>query len=356
VAHARPLAPELGAYVLPGRSNPDPRVAVHQACAAEEVGLGSVYLSERFATKDLGVLGGAIAQATSRVTITAAATHVQTRHPLALASLGLALQALSDERFVLGFGRAVPAVWKAQGLPAASDRLLTDGMDVLRRLWAGEEVSYDGPLGTFPSLKLSDRPDVVPPPVLLTAIGPQALRLAGTHFDGALLHAFLTPEGHRRSVDALHAAAEAAGRRPEQVRAYGMVVVAADLPRDEVDSRVRARLVTYLDAPKLGESLVAANGWDRRVLDALKAHPLVRALDGRTADGGLTVEQLVEVSAVVPDEWFEQGAAVGTTEHCAAVLRSVLASGADEVIVHGSTPDLLGPTVDAFARSAVAAA
>lgn len=350
------LAPELGAYVLPGRSMTDPRLAVAQARAAEEVGLGSVYLSERFATKDLGVLGGALAQATSRVTITAAATHVQTRHPLALASLGLSMQALSEERFVLGFGRAVPQTWKDYGLPPATDQLLVDGMQVLRRLWAGETVSYEGPLGRFPSLKLAERPDVRPPPVLLTAIGPKALALAGAHFDGALLHAFLTPEGHRRSVEALHAAAAAAGRRPESVRAYGMVVVAADLPADEVDVRVRARLITYLDAPKLGDSLVAANGWDVRVLEAVKAHPLIVGLQGRRADGGLTAEQLVEVSRVVPDEWFEEGAAVGSTQHCATVLRRMLDAGADEVIVHGSTPELLGPTVAAFARATVTAA
>lgn len=345
-----PLAPQLGAYVLPGRAS-DPKLAVTQALAAEAVGLGSVYLSERLGTKDLGTVGGAMAQATERVRITAAATHMQSRHPLALASLALTLQALSDERFVLGIARAIPQVWKAHGLPPASNQVLVDGLHILRRLWAGEQVSYDGPLGTFPSLQFKDRPDVTPPPVLLTAIGPQALKLAGEHFDGVLLHAFLTPDGHRRSAEAVRKAAADAGRNPSDVRLYGMVVVAADLPQDEVDLRVRARLVTYLNAPKLGESLVQVNGWDMRVLDTLATHPLIAGLDGRTADGGLDGEQLVEVSKVIPDEWFEQGAAVGTHEQCAATLRTLLASGADELIIHGSTPDLLGPTVQAFAAT-----
>jgi 5,10-methylenetetrahydromethanopterin reductase len=190
--------------------------------------------------------------------------------------------------------------------------------------------------------------------VLLTAIGPQALKLAGEHFDGVLLHAFLTAEGHRRSAEAVRAAAEAAGRDPDAVRLYGMVVVAADLPQDEVDLRVRARLVTYLNAPKLGDSLVQANGWDPRVLEALAAHPLIAGLEGRTADGNLSGEQLVEVSRVIPDEWFVQGAAIGSHEQCAAALRALQAAGADEMIVHGSTPELLGPTVQAFATAAAA--
>lgn len=344
----KPVAAELGAYVLPGRSS-DPKLAVTQAIAGEAIGLGAVYLSERLGTKDLGTVGGAIAQVTEHVKITAAATHMQSRHPMALASLGLTLQALSDERFVMGIARAIPQVWEAQGLPPASNQVLVDGLQILRRLWAGEVVSYDGPLGTFPALHLKDRPDVSPPPVLLTAIGPQALKLAGEHFDGVLLHAFLTPEGHKRSADTVRKAAADAGRNPDNLRLYGMVVVAADLPQDEVDLRVRARLVTYLNAPKLGESLVAANGWDPRMLETLAAHPLIEALEGRTADGGLNGEQLVEVSRVIPDDWFAQGAALGTHAECAATLRTLLDSGADELIVHGSTPELLGPTVKAFA-------
>jgi probable F420-dependent oxidoreductase len=336
----------LGAYLLPGRAT-DPRSAVTQAVSAEQIGLGAVWLSERLGTKDLGTIGGALAQATTRVRIGAAATHVQTRHPMALASLGLTMQALSGERFVLGIGRAVPQKWTAMGLPPASNQVLTDAVEILRRLWAGDEVSYSGPLGTFPSLRFGDRPDVVPPPVLLTAIGPKALALAGRHFDGVLLHPFLTPAGQRRSADAVRAAAADAERDADTVHAVGTVVVAADLPADEVAVRVRARLVTYLDAPLLGASLVRANGWDDGVLRRLAEHPLIAALDGRTADGALDDKQLVEVSEVIPDEWFDEAAAVGTVSECADRLREYLDAGVEEMIIHGSTPDLLAPTVAA---------
>ncbi|MDQ1695783.1 MAG: hypothetical protein QOJ03_1136 [Frankiaceae bacterium] len=343
-------ASRLGAYLLPGRAS-DPRLAVTQAVAGEAAGLGAVWLSERLGTKDLGTIGGALSQATTRVRIGAAATHVQTRHPMALASLALTLQALSDERFLLGIGRAVPRKWTAMGLPPASNTVLVDAVQILRRLWAGEEVSYDGPLGTFPALQLGDRPDVVAPPVLLTAIGPRALALAGQHFDGVLLHPFLTPEGQRRSAAAVREAALAAGRDPESILAVGTVVVAADLSADEVAVKVRGRLVTYLDAPLLGSSLVKANGWDQGVLDRLAAHPLIKALDGRTADGSLSPEQLVEVSEVIPEDWFSSGAAVGSVADCASRLRHYLDAGVEEMIIHGSTPDLLAPTIAAFAAS-----
>ncbi|MCU1595098.1 MAG: putative Coenzyme F420-dependent N(10)-methylenetetrahydromethanopterin reductase, partial [Frankiales bacterium] len=66
-------ADRLGAYLLPGRSN-EPRRAIQQAVAGEQVGLGSVWLSERFGTKDMATVGGALAQATERVTVGAAIT------------------------------------------------------------------------------------------------------------------------------------------------------------------------------------------------------------------------------------------------------------------------------------------
>lgn len=339
-------AEQLGAYLLPGRSN-EPLRAITQAVAGEQAGLGSVWLSERAGTKDIATVGGALAQATERVTIGAAVTHFQTRHPLVLASLGITMQSLSNERFVLGVGRSIPILWKAWGLPQTTNQLLIDGVDLLRRLWTGERVKYDGVLGTFPSMQLIDLPAVAPPPVLLAAIGPVSLRLAGEHFDGAILHPFLTPEAQQRAVDAIHEGALGAGRDPKGIRIVATVVCAPDQSQEETDMRLRARLVTYLNSPGLAESLVKANGWDLKVLDDVAAHPLIAPLGRRPADGTLDHAQLVEVSRVVPEEWFEQAAAAGTASEVAARLSTYLDAGADDIIIHGSPPDLLGATVDA---------
>jgi alkanesulfonate monooxygenase SsuD/methylene tetrahydromethanopterin reductase-like flavin-dependent oxidoreductase (luciferase family) len=108
--------------------------------------------------------------------------------------------------------------------------------------------------------------------------------------------------------------------------------------------------VTYFNAPRLNASLVAANGWDPAPLHRLAEHPLVTALEGRTADGSLTPQELLEVSSVLPESWFEEGAIVGTAADCAARLTDYVAAGVDEMIVHGSTPDLLGPLCAALPR------
>ena len=85
----------LGAYALPGRVQ-DPRAAIGQARTAEHLGLGTIWLSERWGTKDLGVLAGAIGQATSHIRFGAGITHFQVRHPAILASMAATSPGVRD--------------------------------------------------------------------------------------------------------------------------------------------------------------------------------------------------------------------------------------------------------------------
>jgi probable F420-dependent oxidoreductase len=336
----------LGAYTLPGRVA-DPRPAIGQAQMAEHLGLGTIWMAERYGTKDVGVLGGAIAQATSRVRIGTAISHFLFRHPLSLASMATTLQALSGGRFVLGVGRSVAPTWTAAGLAPMTNQTLADLADIHRRLVRGERVSYDGPAGRFPRLRLGDVPDVAPPPLLMAAIGPKTLDLAGASFDGAILHPFLTPEAVGRSARRVRAAADAAGRDPDAARVVATVVTAPDLVEDQELAVVGGRAVTYFQIPDFGELLAGTNGWDVARLVDLRSHPMLAGLRG-AADSRFTKDQLGEVSRALPQEWLADAAAVGSAGQCAARLQEYLDAGADEIIIHGATPELLGPALQHF--------
>jgi len=345
IGAARRLA-AFGAYTLPGRVA-DPRPAIGQAVEAERLGLGAVWIAERYGTKDVGVLGGAIAQATSAITIGTAISHFLFRHPLALASMATTLQALSDGRFVLGVGRSVAPTWSAAGLPQMTNQVLSDLADIHRRLVRGEKVKYDGPAGSFPSLRLGDVPDIAPPPVLLAAIGPKTLELAGRAFDGAILHPFLTTRAVGESVAKVRAGAEAAGRDPASVKVVATVVTAPDLPEEQELAVVGGRAVTYYQIPLFSELLASVNGWNRDGLVTLRSHPMLAGLRG-AADSRFTKDQLAEVSRSLPQEWLVEGAAVGSAEQCASRLHQYLDAGVDEIIIHGATPDELGPLTAAL--------
>jgi alkanesulfonate monooxygenase SsuD/methylene tetrahydromethanopterin reductase-like flavin-dependent oxidoreductase (luciferase family) len=75
----------------------------------------------------------------------------------------------------------------------------------------------------------------------------------------------------------------------------------------------------------------------------LRSHPKIAALKGRPADVAFTRQELVEVSRILPRQWLEDGAVVGTPARCAEALMRFLNAGADEIVLHGCAPKDIVP-------------
>lgn len=337
---SKELFDKFGTYILPGRVS-DPQRGLEEAVEAERIGLGAVWVSERYATKEPAVLSGALTQLTKKIKIVGT-FYATMRNPIVTASVGNLMQQLSDDRFKILLAKAVPQYLASIGSPNITFPRLADAISIYRRLWAGEVVNYEGILGKFPHLVLTDRYEGTPPPIIFTAIGPKSLAFAGEHCDGVLLHPFITAEGVRKSTKIVRDAAEAAGRDPMSVRIYHNIIVAPDLEKSEEEAVVGGRAITYLQTPGFGEIIANTNGWDVGVLDKIRQHPQMASLKGVNADQAFTREQLVEVSRVIPQSWFDEGAAVGSAENCAKTLGTFLDAGADEILLHGCAPKDMG--------------
>jgi probable F420-dependent oxidoreductase len=299
--------------------------------------------------KDAASVLGYLAHATDRVGLGTSISHFGTRHPMVQASWGATMQVLSGGRFTMGFGRSSNDRWQAWGVPAPTTASMGDYADILRRLWAHEKVSYDGPAGSFRRLHLGEFPDFEPPALLLAAIGPNSLALVGRSFDGVLLHPFTSLRGVAAARATVRQAAEHAGRDPDGVRIVAQVVTAPDLADQEIDHVVRARIASYLFHRGFGELIVDANGWDMGPVEAFRA-AAHEATGGDRAPGATPSgrARLVEPSRILPEQWLSESAAIGTAAECATILHRFLDAGADEIVVHGTTADRLGPTVEAF--------
>ena len=336
----------LGAYLLPGRIK-NPNDGIYQALKGEELGLGTLWLSERWGNKDLGAILGAVTQAAPSAYIAAGTTHFLTRHPVVLASMAMTLQSLSNGKFILGIGRGVAAMFQPIGLPNISFEHLIDCVTIHKKLCNGEVVNYNGVLGQYTDMQIRDLPDIQQPPIILGAIGPKALKVAGTYFDGVILHPFLTTDGVNRCSKIVKDAASKAGRDPKNVKIYATVVLASDLSRDKEEEIVGGRAVSYFQNKKNADILANFNGWDKNILRELWDHPLLSNLKS-SADQTFTNKELAEVSQIFPREWLLSGSAVGTNKQCASRLKEYLSSGANHIIIHGSTPDQLVPTIECF--------
>ena len=59
---------------------------------------------------------------------------------------------------------------------------------------------------------------------------------------------------------------------------------------------------------------------------------------------------------LLPQQWIDEGAAVGTAARCADQLMQYLDAGADEILLHGAAPKDMGPLAGELKRALAARA
>jgi len=342
----------LSTYILPGRIT-DPSVGLQEAVDAERAGFSRVWISERYDLKELGVLSGAVAARTSRIGVASGLVALPARHPLLLAAYAATMQATFGERLLLGVGGGFTGLLRPQGMPVLTKAAIGDYVGILRRLWRGETVRYDGPAGSYPAMRLADPPQAAPPPIVYGAFGgPKAMELVARHFDGVMFMPFLTVEAISEALHRLYDAAERIGRDPASIWTCHTVVAAPDMTEAEVLAIVNARALTYLQMPGYGDALLSRNGWDPAALDEVRRHPLFSGMRTEAADQEYHRAQLVDAARLLPEKWMTAAAAIGSPEECVSKLDEYFALGIDEICLHGASPVQTAPILDTWRRSA----
>jgi alkanesulfonate monooxygenase SsuD/methylene tetrahydromethanopterin reductase-like flavin-dependent oxidoreductase (luciferase family) len=160
-----------------------------------------------------------------------------------LAALAGTVGDLSGGRFTLGIGAGssfYESNRKSLGIPAYPPvAMMRDYLITNRALLAGEQVDYDGVAVQLHGVKLAFRPPHVP--VYLGALGPQMLRLAGAHADGAALN-WCTPEQIAWSRAQIAASASKVGRNSADVQVVEWIRICVDDDEDQA-RRALARAV-----------------------------------------------------------------------------------------------------------------
>ncbi|HVT70018.1 MAG TPA: TIGR03564 family F420-dependent LLM class oxidoreductase [Trebonia sp.] len=150
------------------------------------------------------------------------------RHPLTLASGALSVQAATGNRFTLGVGLShQPVIEDQYGYsyqrPA---RHLREYLSALGPLLRGETVEYQGE--TLRAKGVTAVAGAEPPSLLVAALGPALLRLAGGLADGTIINWAGPKVLDEHVVPTISAAAQAAGRPAPRVLARVMVSVTRD--------------------------------------------------------------------------------------------------------------------------------
>ena len=344
---------DLSAYIIAGRvksvlppeqdyetSVRTPVQGLADAVEAERLGFRRVFLSERYDLKEAGVILGGVGALTSRIGLASGVIGLASRPILMAAALGATLHAAYGPRFVYGIGRGAGGWAPGSGIAENSYAAMADYADILKRLWRGESVTYDGPAGRYDKMKLVDRYEGESPQIWYGNFGlPKAAAVCATSgFDGALLPACLTPDGVHGSVKRLREACERAGRDPRSLRICASVVTAPELDDGEVRELCHARAVTYLQPPAWGRSYERVNGWDAEIIAKLRAHAQFVKMQAGMADTGFHRSELLEPGKLIPDAWMQESCAIGSLRNCVKTLQAFRDAGADEITTYGSTP------------------
>lgn len=219
------------------------------ALAAEESGLGELWLWEDCFAESGIATAAAVLGWTERLRVGIGLLPVPLRN-VALTAMELAtLARLFPGRLVPGVGHGV-LDWMGQvGARVPSPMtLLGEYATALRELLHGQTVSAAGRYVTLDAVRLAWPPHTVPP-VLVGAIGPRTLTLAGAVGDGVILTAETAVEQLPEMVDRVRAGRSGASldTAPEVV----VFVTVADRPSA---AQVADRVGRYVEA---GASTVA---------------------------------------------------------------------------------------------------
>ncbi|MEQ8233944.1 MAG: TIGR03564 family F420-dependent LLM class oxidoreductase [Gammaproteobacteria bacterium] len=259
---------------------------VEMARRAEAAGFDSVWMAHIRALDAVAALTVAATQ-TSRIELGTAVTPIQPRHPMALAQAVLTANQAAGGRFTLGVGVSHKLVVEdmlglSYARPAAQMR---DYLEVLLPLLRGESATVDNARYRVRNLGV-DVPGGAPVPVIMAALGPRMLTLAG-HLTAGTSTWMVGPHTLAAHISPrLRAAAAEAGAAPPRIVAAVPVVLTHDI--EATRDKLAAALAIYGQLPSYRAMLDHEGVTGPADLALIGNEQLIRDGIARYRDAGVT--------------------------------------------------------------------
>ncbi|MGY0019873.1 TIGR03564 family F420-dependent LLM class oxidoreductase [Streptomyces sp. YJ-C3] len=222
---------------------------VRQAREARASGLSSLWFGQTLGY-DSPTLAALVGHAVPDIRLGTSAIPVFGRHPLLVASQAQTAQAATGGRYHLGLALGTKLVTEgAFGLPFERPvARLREFLTALRHLVETGQADFEGELITARTPLPAVVPGAEPPvPLLVAAMGPQALRVSGRLADGILPYLAGPRALEEHIVPEVTRAAEEAGRPAPRIVAFVPGVVTPD--PDALRPRLHEQLSFYAQIP-----------------------------------------------------------------------------------------------------------
>src|SRR5437660_4830598 len=223
--------------------------SVLRAEMAERMGFRSVCTTQLPDARDASLLLAAYANATQRVTLGTGVLPIYTRHPTAMAQMAATLDEVSGGRFILGIGIShkvtVESMWGMR-IEKPVDAM-REYLTIVRSSLRDGNCSFEGSHFTARwSYSAPRRPDL---PIMISALNPRMLELAGEMADGVVLW-MCTPDYIReRIIPAIAAARSRAGKSMAGFELVAVVPVCLTSDRRGGQDVFRKTVARYANLP-----------------------------------------------------------------------------------------------------------
>ena len=265
---------------------------------AEAAGISTAWASGRYDAPMQLLLA---APQTTRIELGTGIITTWQRHPAALGTQALTLQSASKGRFVLGIGVGHRFMVEGNlGFEWRPVLHLKEYLSVLAPLMRGDTVTFDGHYFNLKNYKLAAAGQARAPAVIVAALAPQMLRLAGRLADGTIIFLGGIRYVKEIAVPVISEAAKKAGRPAPRIVA-GAPVLVTERPVSEVREEVAPKFANYDQRP-VYRAILDMNGSARSAdVVLIGRESEVRAQLDAYADAGVT-DFLGAVQAERPDE------------------------------------------------------
>ena len=304
------------------------------AKANEEAGFDSIWIPDHLLfvppgiTPDAWSVLSALAVLTKKVFLGTAVSDPHRRHPAVLAQTVATVDRLSGGRVLLGLGAGEAMNLDPFGIrwdkPVSR---LVEAIEIMRKLWSGEKVDYEGRFWRLKEAFLQVRP-VGRIPIYLGAHGPKMLELTGRMADG-WLPTPLTPELYRRRLKVIEESAKKAGRSLDEIDTAIYLYTCISDKEEEV----RERLEMYKGLIAHSPELLKEAGYDVEVPEGFKHY-------FRILPGDEDLKAFMEFSSSVPLEAALDFSISGTPEECLEKVRAYVEAGVRHFILVNVGPDV----------------
>jgi coenzyme F420-dependent glucose-6-phosphate dehydrogenase len=230
------------------------------AVMAEEAGFESINVSDHFAPwSEEGQACftwtwlGAVAVRTDQMRLGPGVTCPILRyHPAIIAQAAATLSHFAPGRTYLGVGTgealneyAATARWP--GYDQRQD-MLREAIDLIRELWKGNEVSFEGEYYQTRKARLYT-PPVQDIPIYISSLSPNSAKFAGKHGDGIITVGGKKPEAYRQMLKNFESGAREAGRDPTRMpRLIELNVIYGDDLQSGIQAMKKYWAGTYIPA------------------------------------------------------------------------------------------------------------